>query len=155
MPETINWPEENFEDAPAEALILSAADREVPEVLTQLPIKNWLGEIIQKEGGVLKQLQFIFGSDEFLHDINVQYLNHDTYTDIITFPLAEFPSIEGEIYLSVDRIEENATTYQVPFRTELLRVMAHGVLHLLGYKDKTEEEQKTMRKKEEEALEGI
>ena len=147
-----DWPEQNFGETPIEALLLSEADMEVPQELKGLPLENWLREIIRAEGGELKNLQYIFGSDEFLHDINVQYLNHDTYTDIITFPLTEFPLIEGEIYLSIDRIRENARTYEVPFLTELLRVMAHGVLHLLGYKDKTKAEQKEMRQKEEEAL---
>lgn len=102
----------------------------------------------------MKELNYIFCSDIFLHEINKTYLGHHTYTDIITFDYSEKNSheIEGEIYISVDRVKENAVTYQKTFHQELHRVIIHGVLHLLGYGDKTGEEQKEMRKKEEACL---
>ena len=85
-------------------------------------------------------LSYIFCSDAYLHNINVEYLNHDTLTDIITFPYLSPPEIEGDIFISVDRIRENAQTFQVTFEQELHRVIIHGVLHLCGQGDKTEEE---------------
>lgn len=115
-------------------------------------ISSWLKKIIEQENMQLLLLNFIFCSDEYLHKINVEYLQHDTYTDIITFPLSELPTIEGDIFISIDRIKENASRFDVRFEEELNRVLSHGVLHLCGYGDKTEEESKLMRKKENEAL---
>ena len=116
-------------------------------------IKSWLKKIIEQENKTLLLLNFIFCSDEYLHKINVEYLQHDTYTDIITFPLAEDPIIEGDIFISIDRINENASTFGVDVENELNRVLAHGVLHLCGWGDKSEKEAKQMRIKENEALE--
>lgn len=113
----------------------------------------WLANLIEKEACRLKMLNYIFCSDEYLHRINLEYLNHDTLTDIITFPYADPPVIEGDIFISVERVDENADSFGVPFEQELARVMAHGVLHLCGYKDKSPEEQTQMRHKEEESLE--
>jgi len=115
-------------------------------------ISKWLETIIKKEGGRLNHLNYIFCSDDYLLDINKDYLNHDTFTDIITFPLEDYPLIEGDIFISVDRIKENSLEYSTSFQNELLRVMAHGVLHLCGYQDKTEEETILMRKKEEDSI---
>ena len=115
---------------------------------------TWIEQVIIQEEYLLKELNYIFCSDIFLYEINKTYLGHHTYTDIITFDYSEKNDyeIEGEIYISVDRVKENAVTYQKPFNQELLRVIIHGVLHLLGYRDKTGEEQKEMRKKEEACL---
>ena len=113
---------------------------------------EWLKKVIGREEKYLRSLNFIFCSDEYLHKINVEYLQHDTYTDIITFPLAEDPNIEGDIFISIDRIQENASKFNVDFENELNRVLAHGVLHLCGWGDKTEEEAKQMRYKENGAL---
>lgn len=116
-------------------------------------ISIWLENCISSEGHELIQLNFIFCDDEYLHQINVEYLNHDTFTDIITFDQSEKPSeIEGDIYISIPRVEENAESFEVTFKKELHRVLIHGVLHLLGYGDKTEEEIKQMREKEEEYI---
>lgn len=114
---------------------------------------DWIQYIIKKEKKELLQLTYIFCSDSYLHQINVEYLDHDTLTDIITFPYTEPPLVEGDIFISIDRVKENAVKYDVSFEHELHRVIIHGVLHLCGYPDKTEEEAKVMRKKEEEALE--
>jgi probable rRNA maturation factor len=115
--------------------------------------KSWLKSVIHAEGKVLKELNYIFCSDHFLSAINLQYLNHSTLTDIITFDTSEDnESVEGEIYISVDRVRENAVKFNVTFDRELQRVMVHGVLHLLGYSDKTSQQKKIMRKKEDAYL---
>ena len=112
----------------------------------------WIKSILEKEQKELVQLTFILCDDAYLIEINKEYLDHDTYTDIITFPYLEPPLIEGDIFISIERVAENAKHYQVSFEQELHRVMIHGVLHLCGYPDKTDEEAKQMRAKENEAL---
>ena len=110
----------------------------------------WLKAAIIKEKHALKELNFIFCTDEELYELNVEYLNHKTLTDIITFDNSEEEgTIEGDIYISVDRVKENASTYGKDFEDELKRVLIHGVLHLLGYKDKTSASKKEMRDKED------
>ncbi len=117
-----------------------------------LKFSEWLNKLISLEGGQLNHLNFIFCNDDYLLSINQEYLHHDTYTDIITFPLENYPIIEGDIFISVDRVKDNALKYEVSFDKELLRVMAHGILHLCGFKDKSEEEIKIMRDKEEVSI---
>ncbi len=109
-------------------------------------------EAIDEEGFDLERIDFIFCSDAFLHEINRTYLEHDDYTDIITFPLAENP-IVGEIYISVERVRENAAAFDIRFDNELQRVMIHGVLHLCGYDDHEEDDVEEIRGKEEKYLE--
>ena len=113
---------------------------------------DWLKKTIERAGCVLRSLNFIFCPDEYLHRLNIEYLDHDTLTDIITFPYSEPPNIEGDIFISIDRVRDNAQDFNVAFEQELHRVMAHGVLHLCGFGDKTPEEQNIMRQKEDEAL---
>lgn len=113
---------------------------------------QWVEAIIARENRQLLQLTFIFCSDQYLHQINLEYLQHDDYTDIITFPYSQPPYIEGDIFISIERVRENATTYASSFEQELRRVIIHGVLHLCGYPDKTAPEAAAMRTKEEEAL---
>jgi rRNA maturation RNase YbeY len=115
-------------------------------------LEEWIREVVDQEDGQLQELTYIFCSDTYLHQINVEYLDHDTYTDIITFPYTEYPVIHSDIFISVERVRENADTLQIPFEQELHRVMIHGVLHLCGYPDKSEAEAQQMRIKEEEAL---
>lgn len=110
-------------------------------------INSWIKSTIQKEGHQLGNLSFIFCSDPYLHKINIEYLNHDTLTDVITFPYSE-SHVEGDIFISIDRIKENAKSFGVTFDQELNRVIIHGVLHLIGYMDKTPEEKKEMTEKE-------
>lgn len=123
------------------------------ELNEQAKYTDW----INRSAAVLKvqvgSLQYIFCSDEELRRINQKYLSHDYYTDIITFPYEEGTTISGDIYISVDRVRENAVSFQQGFEEELRRVMIHGVLHLAGYTDKTEPEKETMRKKESELME--
>jgi rRNA maturation RNase YbeY len=116
-------------------------------------LKSWIKQVVLKEQNTLKELNFIFCNDEYLHNINVAYLQHDTYTDIITFDNSDRKNnIEGDIFISVERVQENAQKLGVDFETELHRVMIHGVLHLLGYKDKSPKEKALMRAKEDECL---
>ncbi len=122
------------------------------ELPNEKAVINWLKKIIEQEGKELRLLNFIFCSDQHLHQLNVGYLGHDTLTDVITFHYAEPPLIEGDIFISIERVRENATKFKVPFTQELPRVIVHGVLHLCGYGDKTADEAKLMRQKENEAL---
>ena len=114
----------------------------------------WLNRIAEQESKGIVSLDYVFCSDEYLHKINVEYLNHDTYTDIITFDLGEptDDAISGEIYISIERVKENAQIHGSQYKDELLRVVAHGLLHLIGYPDKSEQEALVMRGKEEDAL---
>lgn len=119
-----------------------------PGLSERTRLKQFIESIFRKEGRKLESLNYIFCTDPALLDINRQYLNHDFYTDIITFDLTDAAGIRGEIYISTDRVRDNARTLQVPVKEELLRVVFHGVLHLCGYKDKKPAEIKTMREKE-------
>ncbi|UII22342.1 rRNA maturation RNase YbeY [Fulvivirga ligni] len=112
----------------------------------------WIENSIKAEGYSLEELNFIFCSDEYLHQMNVEYLDHDTLTDIITFDNSEEDTIEGDIFISIDRVKENASDQNTSFDNELHRVLIHGVLHLCGYGDKEAEEKKLMREKEDTYL---
>ena len=116
-------------------------------------VKKFLGKLAQKEKAKIRELRIIFCSDKYLLDINRSFLNHDYYTDIITFQLSP-PSepIVGEIYISLDRVADNARTYSTSFTRELHRVIFHGLLHLCGYKDKLKSDQQEMRDLEERYL---
>lgn len=114
---------------------------------------SWIRSVITIEKAELGDLNYIFCSDNYLLSINKLYLNHDTYTDIITFGLDENPNtVEGDIYISIPRVRENARTQGVAFADELDRVLIHGVLHILGFSDKTARSKKLMRKKEDACL---
>lgn len=115
--------------------------------------KNWLRKIAAKQSLKIGDLNYVFCSDEYLYQINVEYLNHKTYTDIITFDNSEDEkTIEGDIFISIDRVKENAEKEKISFDQELLRVMSHGLLHLMGYKDKKEEDKKVMREMENQSI---
>ena len=117
-------------------------------------IQKWIKLVIEGEKKKACDINYIFCDDAFLVEMNIKYLNHDTLTDIITFNYNEESenSINGDIYISIDRVKENSVEYDVPFNTELDRVIIHGVLHLLGYKDKTKADKNTMREKEDNSL---
>uniref|UniRef100_UPI0040480F0A rRNA maturation RNase YbeY n=1 Tax=Roseivirga sp. TaxID=1964215 RepID=UPI0040480F0A len=117
-------------------------------------ITDWLQTVATAEHQSIEEINYIFCNDEYLLSINREYLNHDYYTDIITFDNRDnkHDSIEADIFISIDRVKENAQTLQVAFDKELSRVMVHGLLHLLGYHDKSEEEISQMREKEEAYL---
>lgn len=117
-------------------------------------LRAWLSSIIHSNGHSFDSLNFIYCSDNYLLKINKEYLDHDYYTDIITFDNtedAESP-IDADIFISIDRVKENARQLKLPYEQELHRVMVHGVLHLLGHQDKTEEQKQDMRKSEEASL---
>jgi rRNA maturation RNase YbeY len=119
----------------------------------RLKLKKFLARLFKKEGRSLSELQYIFCSDQYLLAINRQYLDQNSYTDIITFDLSESgQAINAEIYISVDRIRENALEYDSSVKKELHRVMFHGALHLCGYEDKTVGQKQEMRKMEEKYL---
>lgn len=113
---------------------------------------EWLKNVIEKEGFSLGEICYVFTSDEELWQINLEYLGHDYYTDIITFDYTEDQVLSGDIFISTDRVEENAGEFGVQFEEELRRIMVHGILHLMGYRDKTKEEKKLMRLQEESKL---
>lgn len=115
----------------------------------------WIEKVAKTERSTIDSLSYVFCSDKYLLGINERYLHHDTLTDIITFDFTEeaSSSIEGEIYISVQRVRENAKKLGIDFSQELHRVIVHGVLHLVGYKDKSEKERKEMRKREDKYLE--
>ena len=115
-------------------------------------VKNWLTDVIKRRGKSVGNINYLFCDDEYLLGANQKYLDHDTYTDIITFDYVAGELISGDIMISVDRVGENAEKFGVPFEQELHRVIVHGVLHLLGQGDKSDEEARQMRRMEEEAL---
>jgi rRNA maturation RNase YbeY len=118
-----------------------------------LKTKKWIKKTSESEGYKISDLNYIFCSDEYLLEINKQYLDHDYFTDIITFDNSEEDNVlEGDIYISVDRVRENAETFHADFETEMCRVLVHGLLHLMGYEDSDESLKKLMRAKEDEYL---
>ena len=110
---------------------------------------KWIKDSIKNETKNVGEISYIFCSDEYLHKMNLEYLNHDTFTDIITFDYTEENIVSGDIFISIDRIKENATKFKTVFENELSRVIIHGVLHLMGYKDKSAQEKEQMRSKED------
>ena len=135
-------------------IMFHAEDVALPEWLSDR-VKSWVFKLVAGEQRKLVTLNYIFCSDAYLHEINLSYLDHDTYTDIITFDNSEREEeIEGDVFISLDRVRENAGSFDAGEETELLRVMAHGALHLCGYNDKTSEEKRLMREKENAALDA-
>jgi rRNA maturation RNase YbeY len=114
--------------------------------------ESWVKNVISSEGKKTGEISFIFCDDEYLLEINQKYLDHDTYTDIISFDASVGNILNGDIFISTERVSENADSYEVEFSEELKRVIIHGVLHLCGYKDKTPDQEKLMREKEEEKM---
>lgn len=115
-------------------------------------LNEWISNVITSEGFEVGEVHYIFCDDEFLHKLNVEFLNHDTLTDVISFDYRMGNQINGEIFISVERVQDNAKDFNNSFDDELHRVMIHGILHFCGYKDKTDEEEALMRNKENEAL---
>jgi probable rRNA maturation factor len=125
---------------------------DVPPIEHDRPFFDWLLKVAESEGYSLSALSYIFCNDQYLLELNQSYLSHDTLTDIITFDYVEGTVVSGDIFISVDRLKENAAIFNVTFEEERLRVMAHGLLHLMGYKDKTPEDQLVMSNKENEKI---
>jgi len=123
------------------------------ELSNELAISDWISAIIVAEGFVEGDISYVFCDDEFLYNLNMEFLQHDTLTDIISFDYSLGKQIHGEIYISIERVRENAELYHVKFDNELQRVIIHGILHYCGYRDKSEDETALMREKENSALE--
>jgi len=122
------------------------------ELNDKTKFSEWLSRIIHLECKKLGDLAFIFCDDSYLLKMNQQYLRHDTFTDIISFDYSDGVYISGDIFISVERLKDNAKTYRVTLDEEVLRVMAHGVLHCMGYNDKSDLEIKVMREKEDQMI---
>lgn len=122
------------------------------ELSSESDFTTWIQNIIASENKEEGDINYIFCDDEYLYRINVEYLNHDTLTDIISFDYSEGNFLHGDIFISVERVAENANEFNVSFDNELKRVMAHGVLHYCGYKDKSKSDALLMRQKEEEKI---
>lgn len=118
----------------------------------KLAFTDWLSAVIVSEEKNEGEINYIFCDDEYLHKINVEYLNHDTLTDIISFDYTVGNEISGDIFVSVERVEDNAKDFNVSFEEELKRVLAHGILHYCGYKDKSDADAELMRSKEDEKI---
>lgn len=118
----------------------------------KMRVKKWITEVIKAQGKRVGEIGYLFCDDDYLIEVNMSYLNHDTYTDIITFDYVEGDYISGDILISVERVEENSKTFNTTFDQELHRVIIHGILHLLGQGDKTEVEAMEIRNKENRAL---
>jgi len=114
--------------------------------------EDWISRVIASENKEEGEISYIFCDDEYLHKINVEYLNHDDLTDIISFDYSEGNILHGDIFISVERVQDNAKDFKVSFEEELKRVIIHGVLHYCGYKDKTDADALIMRSKEEEKI---
>ncbi|MCH2489889.1 MAG: rRNA maturation RNase YbeY [Flavobacteriales bacterium] len=115
-------------------------------------LSNWISSVITSEGFSLGDVTYVFCDDAYLHQLNVEFLDHDTLTDIISFDYSMGKEVHGEIYISIERVKENALQFNTTFETELHRVIIHGVLHYCGYKDKTTPQITQMRAKEDAAL---
>ncbi|MFV8371675.1 rRNA maturation RNase YbeY [Flavobacterium sp. LB2P74] len=115
-------------------------------------VAAWLGNVITSENKKEGEINYIFCDDEYLHKINVEYLDHDTLTDIISFDYSMGNELHGDIFVSIERVKDNAADFNVTFEQELKRVLVHGILHYCGYKDKGEVEELLMRSKEDEKI---
>lgn len=113
---------------------------------------DWILKVVQSENKSLGEINYVFCDDEYLHKINMEYLQHDTLTDIISFDYTVGNEISGDIFVSIERVRDNANDFKVSFEDELKRVLIHGILHYCGYKDKSEEDEDLMRSKEDEKI---
>ncbi len=146
MSDIPSWPESEQEEG---------FDFFSEDILFELPdapaCEAWLIDVVQQENKSAGTVNYIFCSDTFLHAMNVEYLQHDTLTDVITFPYSD-DHVQGDIFISIDRVRENADELSIPFIIELHRVMVHGILHLIGYDDQTSDSKALMRLKEDNYL---
>lgn len=122
------------------------------ELENEAQYEDWISRIIESEGFDVGEINYIFCDDEYLHKINVEYLDHDTLTDIISFDYTVGNVLQGDIFISIERVRDNANDFNVSFEEELKRVLSHGVLHYCGYKDKSPKDEALMRSKEEEKM---
>nr|WP_309756015.1 rRNA maturation RNase YbeY [Flavobacterium sp.] len=115
-------------------------------------VAAWLGKVVTSENKKEGEISYVFCDDEYLHKINVEHLDHDTLTDIISFDYSMGNELHGDIFVSIERVKDNAVDFNVSFEEELKRVLVHGILHYCGYKDKSESEELLMRSKEDEKI---
>jgi rRNA maturation RNase YbeY len=115
-------------------------------------LQDWIKNVIDENGFEVGEINYIFCDDEYLHKLNVEFLDHDTLTDIISFDNTLGKLLNGDIFISIDRVKDNAKDFKVSLEEELHRVMVHGVLHYMGFKDKTDDDKKEMRNRENQAL---
>jgi len=121
----------------------------IPSFVSKKDLKEAVKNLAIQEGKVLKDLSLVFTDDDYLLEVNKQYLNHDYFTDVITFDYSLFPEVSGDVMISLDRVKDNAQSLNQSYELEFYRVVFHGVLHLCGYKDKTDADAKVMRAKED------
>lgn len=121
-------------------------------LISEEQISKWIIKTISSEGHKIDEINYVFCDDEYLHKLNVEFLSHDTLTDIISFDYSVGKIIQGDIFISIERVKDNAKDFNVSFDEELHRVIIHGVLHYCGYKDKSENDSKIMREKENDYL---
>jgi len=119
------------------------------DLKNQSVIKKWINHVVENEKKEIETINYIFCNDEYLHNLNVDYLKHDTLTDIITFDYSTDNTISGDIFISIERVKENAVLFKKSFDDELNRVIVHGILHLIGYNDKSPEDKAVMTEKED------
>jgi probable rRNA maturation factor len=122
------------------------------ELENEAQYEGWISRIIASEGFDEGEINYIFCDDQYLHKINVEYLDHDTLTDVISFDYKVGNILQGDIFISIERVQDNAIDFNVSFKDELKRVLSHGVLHFCGYKDKSPKDEALMRLKEEEKM---
>lgn len=121
----------------------------LPSFVSKRDLKQAVKNLVSNEGKHLKDLSLVFTDDDYLLEVNKQYLNHDYFTDVITFDYSDFPEVSGDVMISLDRVMDNALSMNLPYEHEFYRVVFHGVLHLCGYKDKSKEDVAVMREKED------
>lgn len=118
----------------------------------ELRISSWISDVIHSEGCIEDEVNYVFCDDAYLYKLNVEFLNHETLTDIISFDYSVGKKLQGDVFISTERVADNAKDFDVDFENELNRVMVHGILHYCGYKDKSDSEAKLMREKENHYL---
>jgi probable rRNA maturation factor len=121
----------------------------IPSFVSKKQLKQFIKDLVSEEGKTLKDLSLVFTDDDYLLEVNKQYLNHDYFTDVITFDYSSFPEVSGDVMISLDRVKDNSLSLNLSFDQEFYRVVFHGVLHLCGYKDKSKEDALLMREKED------
>ena len=121
----------------------------LPSFVSKKDLKQAVKNLVLNEGKYLKDLSLVFTDDDYLLEVNKQYLNHDYFTDVITFDYSDFPEVSGDVMISLDRVKDNALSMNLAFEQEFYRVVFHGILHLCGYKDKSKEDVVLMREKED------
>ncbi len=146
--------EDDFQDEPTDPISFFSEEIDFSLQHTE-KFQQWIKQVIDQHHCTLSLLNFIFCDDAYLLKLNIEFLQHDTLTDIITFPYQDPPRVEGDIFISIDRVRENAQAFGVSFSDELSRVIIHGVLHLCGFGDKSDSEKAIMRSKEEEAIRSL